>query len=108
MSSEYPSLPQQGKNFASFAFEMVKKAMQSQALIVTEEVKESRLNICRSCDKYDPDQHRCKECGCLLEYKATFALDSCPLQKWTESNDAWMNGKFDELLEDLTKSQENC
>jgi hypothetical protein len=105
MTSEYPSLPEQGKNLASFAFEIVKKALRSEALIVSEEVKENRMQICRECDRYDSEQIRCKECGCMLEYKTTFALDSCPLKKWDESNDAWMDGKFDNLLKDLTNPQ---
>jgi len=46
-------------------------------------------------------------CGCMLEYKTNFALDSCPLEKWKESNDAWMNGKFDELVESLNNEQDS-
>jgi hypothetical protein len=102
MTSEYPSLPEQGKNLASFAFEIVKKAFSSEALLVSKEIKEKRMDICKQCDRYDPEQIRCKECGCLLEYKTDFALDSCPLKKWNESNDAWVNGKFDDLMKDLT------
>ena len=99
--SDYPSLPEQGKNLAKFAFEVVKSAMQSEALFVSDEVKEERLTICRSCEYYDPTQVRCKQCGCMLEHKAKFALDSCPIDKWVESDTDWMNGKYDEVLESL-------
>ena len=101
---EYPSLPEQGKNLASFAFEIVKKALQGEALTVSAEVKQQRMEICKQCDRYDPEQLRCKECGCLLEYKTDFALDSCPLGKWSESKDDWVNGKFDKLLEGIDKT----
>ena len=99
--TDYPSLPEQGKNLAKFAFEVVKNAMQSEALFVSDEVRESRLEMCRSCEYYDASQIRCRHCGCFLEHKARFALDSCPIDKWVESDTDWMNGKYDEVLESL-------
>jgi hypothetical protein len=99
--TDYPSLPEQGKNLAKFAFEVVKNAMQSEALFVSDEVRESRLETCRSCEYYDASQIRCKHCGCFLEHKARFALDSCPIDKWVESDTDWMNGKYDEVLESM-------
>lgn len=102
---QYPSLPEQGKNLASFAFEIVKKALQGESLLVSAEVKEQRMEICRGCDQYDPEQIRCINCGCMLEYKTGFALDSCPLGKWEESKDDWMNGKFDELLSSIEENK---
>lgn len=97
----YPSLPEQGKNLAKFTFQLVKKALQGGALVVSQEVKEQRLEVCRTCEWYDPEQVRCKHCGCFLEEKATFALDSCPIGKWTESAEDWENGRFDELVKEL-------
>lgn len=94
----YPSLSEQGSNLAKFSFELVKRAFQGQALTVSQEVKESRLSICRTCEWYDPAQTRCKHCGCFLEEKARFALDSCPVGKWKESDEDWNNGNFEELL----------
>jgi hypothetical protein len=105
MTSEYPSLPEQGKNLASFAFDIVKRALYGQALTVSDEIKQNRLNICKTCDKYDEEPNRCKECGCMLEYKTGFALDSCPLGKWKESSEDWMNGKFDELLKNINENK---
>jgi hypothetical protein len=99
--TDYPSLPEQGKNLAKFAFEVVKNAMQSEALFVSDEVRESRLEMCRSCEYYDDSQIRCRHCGCFLEHKARFALDSCPIDKWVESDTDWMNGKYDEVLESM-------
>lgn len=97
----YPSLTEQGKNLASFSFEIVKKALRGEALIVSPEIKEQRMEICKKCDQYDAEQVRCIHCGCMLEYKTGFALDSCPLEKWKESDEAWMNGKFDQLMESI-------
>jgi hypothetical protein len=45
-------------------------------------IKEKRLEICNSCERYDKDQKRCRECGCFMEYKAFMPYTSCPLDKW--------------------------
>ncbi len=102
---DYPSLLEQGKNLAEFSFELIKKAVQTGALQVSDEIKNQRLEICRQCEKYDEKQVRCTECGCFLEGKASFSLDSCPLGKWKESNKDWMNEKFDSVIEDMKKNE---
>ena len=107
MSEEknYPSLLQQGKNLAEFSFELIKNAVRTGALQVSEEIKNQRLEICRECDKYDAKQIRCIECGCFLENKASFSLDSCPLGKWVESDKDWMEERFNTLVEDMKKDE---
>lgn len=102
---DYPSLLQQGKNLAEFSFELIKKALETGALQVSDEVKNQRLEICRKCEKYDSEQIRCTECGCFLEYKAGFSLDSCPLEKWGESKKDWMDGKFNTLIDGMEKNE---
>jgi hypothetical protein len=97
--TEYPSLPEQGKNLAKFTFEVVKQALSSNALFVSPEVKQERLNICSTCEYYDPEQIRCTHCGCFLEQKAHFALDSCPIDKWKVSDTDWMNGEFEKVMD---------
>lgn len=51
---------------------------------VTDAQKETRLEICRACDKHTetPMGPQCKECGCLLNIKAGWASEQCPLKKW--------------------------
>ncbi len=97
--SEYPSLPEQGKNLAKFTFEVVKQAFSSNALFVSPEVKQQRLDVCKSCEYYDAKQVRCKHCGCFLDHKASFALDSCPIDKWSVSDADWLNGEFDKVVD---------
>lgn len=96
--TEYPSLPEQGKNLAKFTFEVVKQAFSSNALFVSPEVKQQRLDVCKQCEYYDASQVRCKHCGCFLDHKTNFALDSCPIDKWTVSDTDWLNEKFDEVV----------
>jgi hypothetical protein len=43
----------------------------------------------------------------MLEHKARFALDSCPIDSWRESDTDWMNGKYDEVLELLQPRNES-
>lgn len=98
---QYPSFPQQGENLAKFTFQIIKKALNQEALFVSPEVKAERLAICKECDWYDPTQNRCKHCGCFLDQKASFALDSCPIQKWDESDIDWTKNKFKEIMDQL-------
>ena len=97
---QYPSLSEQGKNLAKFSFDLIKNALQSGALMVSEEIKTQRLEICKSCEWYDDnnEQSKCKKCGCFVIPKVSFAIDSCPANKWGENLDDWTNGKFDEIM----------
>ena len=95
---EYPSVPEMGANLAKFAFDLIKKSMKGDALMVSNEVAEERMEICKSCEYYDAEQLRCRHCGCFLEHKVKWALDSCPIEKWSSSDKDWVDGgKFEEL-----------
>jgi hypothetical protein len=98
---QYPSLSEQGKNLAKFSFDLIKNALQSGALIVSAEVQAQRLEICKVCEHYDAEQTRCKHCGCYLTAKISFALDSCPVQKWTENEETWMNENFNKVMDNI-------
>lgn len=43
---------------------------------------ESRLDICRECDRFESKLGRCMECGCIMRLKTTLVEASCPLGKW--------------------------
>jgi len=96
---QYPSLPEQGKNLAKFSFDLIKNALQTGALIVSAEVQAQRLEICKSCEWYDDnnEQSKCKKCGCFVIPKVTFAIDSCPENKWGQNQEIW-NQNFDEVM----------
>jgi|DEB0MinimDraft_6_1074348.scaffolds.fasta_scaffold24549_1 hypothetical protein len=103
MENDYPSLPEQGKNLAKFTFEVLKKALANggASLLVSEKIQRERLEICKQCPKYDDLQHRCKECGCPLGAKVKFALDSCPLSKWSESDVDWVSEEYEHIIQHL-------
>jgi hypothetical protein len=82
---EFPSLPEQGKNLAKFTFEVVKSVVSTSnhEVYVSNQVKEERMNTCKTCEYYHYQQNRCRHCGCWLEHKVKFIVSECPLQKWT-------------------------
>ncbi len=47
------------------------------------EIKQQRLNICKTCKSFSKKFETCTECGCYMPAKATFASSECPLKKWT-------------------------
>jgi hypothetical protein len=104
---EYPSLPEQGKNLARFTFDIVKQVIQNnESMFVSPETREARMAICKQCEYYDDRQVRCRHCGCFLEHKVKFAIDSCPLQKWQESDEEWIQNGFNTVVEEINKPPE--
>lgn len=103
---EYPSLPEQASNLAKFSFNVVRAALTSDdALVVSEEIRDQRMNVCKSCEYYDSRQVRCRHCGCFLETKIRFAIDSCPLQKWSFTDQDWMNDGYQKILKRIENNQ---
>ena len=48
----------------------------------TEEVADSRFNICKLCPELTAGTHQCKKCGCLMALKTKLEKAVCPLGKW--------------------------
>lgn len=78
---EIPSFLTQAVNFSTSIVKHVAGGMPQ----TSDNDQEKRLEICRSCDRYnsnDPNNPRCNECGCFLKIKTSWAGESCPLKKW--------------------------
>ena len=103
---QYPSFAQQGKNLAKFSFDVMINAMRSGAFMVSDAEQASRTEICRNCEYYDEAQHRCKHCGCMLAGKIPFAIDSCPITKWSTSSENFEN-KFDDIMKKTEREHYN-
>jgi hypothetical protein len=103
---DYPSLLQQGKNLSKFTLDVIKQLMVEgpQNLFVSPETYSKRLKICETCDRYDENQIRCRECGCHIREKANFMLESCPLQKWSLDENDWQK-KFDSISKKITEEE---
>lgn len=52
---------------------------------VDQRTKRNRLEICKTCNLFNINFKTCKECGCYMPAKATFASTECPQGKWKES-----------------------
>jgi hypothetical protein len=75
-----PTLTQQAKNLTR----SISRYIKSGGGVVSQEVKQKRLAICRGCEFYEPEEQRCLECGCYLQIKASLPSETCPLEipKW--------------------------
>lgn len=102
---DYPSIGQQAKNLSQYTWDLLNYVGQNQpkALFVSDEVYAERINICKSCDRYDESENRCRECGCFLAAKAKIILQGCPLNKWSADQKGW-DDKFGDLLQDIENS----
>lgn len=106
MTEDYPSLPEQGKNLAKFTFQVLQKALNGGPLIVSETVYQKRMSICRKCEYFDKISMRCKHCGCFLQQKARVALDSCPINRWTEVDETWDEEEYQNLIQQAQEQEE--
>ena len=76
----YPSHVEMARNLAKTAAQAFSNRP------VSHEVYQKRLETCRMCPAFDPDQERCKKCGCFMVAKARLGGDPdelCPLKKWS-------------------------
>jgi hypothetical protein len=48
---------------------------------VTEQVYNSRMNICNACPKLLKTGN-CGVCGCFVKAKTQYVDESCPINKW--------------------------
>lgn len=84
VSPMYPSLLTMAKNLAVSLVDTVKEYARSGDLLVEEDEFLDRLEICCSCDLFDPDEIRCthESCGCFLKAKGRLVAMMCPLYLW--------------------------
>ena len=74
-----PSLPNQAKNFITSVVRHVAGGMPQ----ASDDERERRMEICRGCPAFTGGEDpRCSECGCYLKIKTSWALESCPQNKW--------------------------
>jgi len=77
-----PSLPEKAANLSKTAYDIVKGFVFDGTLLVPDEVKKARIDICRDCNRFYPERHFSKECGCFLVNKVKFSAAHCPLNLW--------------------------
>ena len=52
-----------------------------------QEIKDLRLEICRSCEFFVSLTQQCVKCGCIMPAKTMLAEASCPIHKWEAVDD---------------------
>lgn len=52
---------------------------------VSEETRNERLAICKSCEYLHQTQF-CKLCGCFMPVKTYIPISECPKKKWLQVN----------------------
>jgi len=90
-SRQLPSIMQMAKNLANAAGEEVKAIVERNPPVSDEEYNR-RIEICRTCPHFTPNnpdlperarqQERCTLCGCYMKYKSKLRSQHCPEGKW--------------------------
>lgn len=74
-----PTKLEKVKNLTKASLSFIKSGFKK----APQEVYDSRIISCLSCERYDIDNDDCIECGCKIKYKAGWLSEECPLKKWT-------------------------
>ncbi len=75
---QYPSLGNQVASAAGAAVRFIASGFKT----VSEEDANARLAICKTCEHFDPEPERCRQCGCAMALKAYLKAEKCPVGKW--------------------------
>lgn len=82
----YPSIVVQARNLAGSLATWLRAGLP----ITPAAERARRRGICTggegrpACDQFDPDQRRCRKCGCFGELKPWLGTATCPLGKWDD------------------------
>jgi len=77
-----PSMSQMVQNVGHSVVKNVRSVASGNALKISEEDKNSRLDICKSCEFFESVKQRCLKCGCFLSVKTYLKAEKCPINKW--------------------------
>lgn len=79
---KYPNFWDQMKNFKEFTQKVGQDFTSQNGVLVSEEKRQQRENICQECSQYNSESKRCYLCGCFMEHKIKFKSAECPASKW--------------------------
>jgi hypothetical protein len=77
-----PPFKQMVQNVGQSVVRNVQSVVDGNALNVSDNEKDRRLSICRSCEFFIKEQERCSKCGCYMAIKTYLKAESCPVGKW--------------------------
>lgn len=79
---KYPDFWEQMNNFKEFAKSVGQNVVEGNGLMVSEEKRKQREQLCAECSQFNSESKRCYICGCFMEHKVKFEASACPLSKW--------------------------
>jgi hypothetical protein len=47
-----------------------------------DDIIQSRLDICKTCEFYRERTNQCRKCGCFMKLKTRLEHARCPIGKW--------------------------
>jgi hypothetical protein len=80
--NKYPNFWDQMKNFKEFTQKVGQDISSGNGILISEEKRLERENICKKCNQYNLESKRCYLCGCFMEHKIKFKASECPALKW--------------------------
>jgi len=84
---ELPSFADMAKSLLNTTKDVASGIIQGEGLLVTEEVYNTRMNICNGCEFFVHKSKRCTQCGCFMEAKTRLKKTFCPIHKWETIHD---------------------
>ena len=79
---QLPSNIEMAGNLAVSIKDAALQFLKSGKVMVYDDIRNTRLAICYTCDAYIKEQKRCSRCGCFVEAKARMSGAKCPIDKW--------------------------
>jgi hypothetical protein len=61
------------------------KPLDPREWVVSNEVKQQRINSCKTCDHYTKIKF-CSLCKCFMPAKTWLSVVECPIKKWSAIN----------------------
>lgn len=70
------------KNLKNSITRIVKDTFEGKDVIASEELINTRMEICKNCKYISENKTYCTECGCILSFKTKFKSSECPKKYW--------------------------
>lgn len=80
--ADYPDFWNQMQNFQKFLKDVGQGAASGNSVLVSEEKRLKREELCNECPSFNKEAKRCRECGCFMEVKWRFTKAECPMHIW--------------------------
>jgi len=77
-----PSLGTMAKTFSQSVVRNIQSVASGNALKLTEQDANARLEVCKKCEFFNSIQQRCNKCGCFMAIKTYLKAEKCPIGRW--------------------------